>query len=567
MTLRIAIVIVFDLKGFSKQKHDKQKEIANELENTINTSIESINHRFEFKHTGDGYLIVIPDKEIPLFGEFINSLMVGLRPLEVNYQQCYRIGADIGIFDDNFNSLTGSHEHFSECGIQAARLEESGKQLSGKNESIVLVSERLAMLFNNQDLLLFEDREHVACKDRSLFAYRISIKNKQLDQDNFLRDFIFENHSNHIMSNIKNKHYNILVLDDEQDNRKILEFYLKDFSNDNDIHLNVFVACNGEKGLEIFNKHKIDLVLLDIMMPGYSGREIAKHIRNLYQNIIICFQSALGRTDDVMKGFRYGVEYYLTKPFEENELLFTVASLLSFREAFYDDYSWVWKFSQKYKFSIVETLMEIRKDNSRVLSAKNSYISNFLRHNIKNLVEKNVPKVSRQISANRIKNLSRQVKKISALAFVFAFNISDVCKFLKERIAELIKLDENLDIVFKCDFDRPHKDRFSHISSLLCLISYELLDNAVKYTGSIGLIEVTMFIMSIEPYIVIVVKNEGKEINENTTSKMFEKGFSSSGGTGLGLYLTKIILEQNSGTINYKYSKNKNNFIVKIPLN
>ncbi|MCL4124549.1 UNVERIFIED_CONTAM: hypothetical protein GTU68_055060 [Idotea baltica] len=84
----------------------------------------------------------------------------------------------------------------------------------------------------------------------------------------------------------------------------------------------VFVAYDGFKGLELLNQQQIDLVVLDIILPGMDGREIAKKIRDLgYDSLPIIMLTALGSTDNIVKGLDAGADDYLIKPFKFKELL------------------------------------------------------------------------------------------------------------------------------------------------------------------------------------------------------------------------------------------------------
>lgn len=84
----------------------------------------------------------------------------------------------------------------------------------------------------------------------------------------------------------------------------------------------VFVAYDGANGLELLKQKEIDLVVLDIILPGMDGREVAKKIRNLgYSALPIIMLTALGTTENIVKGLDAGADDYLLKPFKFKELL------------------------------------------------------------------------------------------------------------------------------------------------------------------------------------------------------------------------------------------------------
>jgi len=84
----------------------------------------------------------------------------------------------------------------------------------------------------------------------------------------------------------------------------------------------VFVAYDGQNGLELLKQQQIDLVVLDVILPGMDGREVAKEIRRLgYDGLPIIMLTALGATENIVKGLDSGADDYLVKPFKFKELL------------------------------------------------------------------------------------------------------------------------------------------------------------------------------------------------------------------------------------------------------
>jgi DNA-binding response OmpR family regulator len=105
----------------------------------------------------------------------------------------------------------------------------------------------------------------------------------------------------------------ILVVDDDKDIRNMIKIYLQ---NDN---YNVILAKDGSEALEMIENAKVDLVVLDIMMPGMDGMETCMKIREKYKMPII-FLSAKGEDMDKIMGLSAGGDDYLTKPFNPMEL-------------------------------------------------------------------------------------------------------------------------------------------------------------------------------------------------------------------------------------------------------
>jgi DNA-binding response OmpR family regulator len=106
----------------------------------------------------------------------------------------------------------------------------------------------------------------------------------------------------------------ILIVDDDINICKLLKLYL---SNEN---FNVFLCHDGSSALDILHKNKIDLVLLDIMLPVINGVEVCKLIRNDY-TIPVIMITAKDLLEDKLKGFEAGADDYVIKPFEPKEVI------------------------------------------------------------------------------------------------------------------------------------------------------------------------------------------------------------------------------------------------------
>lgn len=117
-----------------------------------------------------------------------------------------------------------------------------------------------------------------------------------------------------------NETQNILIVDDEKSNIDIL---LNLFSSMNKNSYNLIVALSGEKALQIIEKRAIDLILLDIMMPGIDGYEVCRRLKanKETQNIPILFITSSTDEDSIVKAYQLGAVDYVTKPFRAVELM------------------------------------------------------------------------------------------------------------------------------------------------------------------------------------------------------------------------------------------------------
>jgi PAS domain S-box-containing protein len=98
--------------------------------------------------------------------------------------------------------------------------------------------------------------------------------------------------------------------------------------------LNISVAPSGEKALEIIGKHKPDLILLDVMMPGMDGYEVCEKLKKdeNTNDIPIIFLTALSGVENIVKGFKAGGIDYITKPFREEEIICRAISQLKLKK-------------------------------------------------------------------------------------------------------------------------------------------------------------------------------------------------------------------------------------------
>ncbi len=106
----------------------------------------------------------------------------------------------------------------------------------------------------------------------------------------------------------------ILIIDDDKDIAELESYLLKEEG------FETVIKNSGEEALDEINKTKYDLILMDIMMPGISGIELCAKVREKVDCSII-FVTAKANLVDKMIGFEIGGDDYITKPFENQELI------------------------------------------------------------------------------------------------------------------------------------------------------------------------------------------------------------------------------------------------------
>ncbi|MFV2047919.1 response regulator transcription factor [Metabacillus sp. YM-086] len=113
----------------------------------------------------------------------------------------------------------------------------------------------------------------------------------------------------------------IMIVDDEAHIRELVRLYLDDEG------FEIVEKSNGAEALNYAENHKLDLVILDIMMPKLDGWELCKELREL-GDIPILMITSKGEAQDKIKGFKLGTDDYLVKPFDPVELVLRVRALL-----------------------------------------------------------------------------------------------------------------------------------------------------------------------------------------------------------------------------------------------
>jgi DNA-binding response OmpR family regulator len=116
----------------------------------------------------------------------------------------------------------------------------------------------------------------------------------------------------------------ILIIEDEIKIARVLKLEIEYEGYE------VLVEHDGRVGLEVALNNKIDLVLLDIMLPGLSGIEVLRRIRKANSHLPVILLTARGSTYDKITGLDYGANDYITKPFEIEEVLARVRSSLRY---------------------------------------------------------------------------------------------------------------------------------------------------------------------------------------------------------------------------------------------
>ncbi len=120
---------------------------------------------------------------------------------------------------------------------------------------------------------------------------------------------------------VEDKTFHLLIVDDDEEIRDLLGKLLKRYGYD------VSLACNGEQMFATLQQQTIDLIILDVMMPGEDGFALCRQLR-ADSNVPIIMLTAVGEETDRIVGLEMGADDYLTKPFNPRELVARVKAVL-----------------------------------------------------------------------------------------------------------------------------------------------------------------------------------------------------------------------------------------------
>jgi signal transduction histidine kinase len=341
-----------------------------------------------------------------------------------------------------------------------------------------------------------------------------------------------------------NESMNILIIDDNADNLKVVSNFLKSEG------YNIALSLNGENALKILETNRFDLILLDVMMPGMDGYEVCQKIKENIKTkeIPIIFLTARVEIDDIVKGFQLGGVDYITKPFNRDELLVRVKTHLDLSLS---------------KQQLLETIKTrdklysiIAHDIRSPLSSIKVLISAIAHGAIKTDTDDFKTLMNDLESAtNQTNTLLSNLLEWTRLQ-IGKVNINPQNLLIKPIIDDCISLfatqAKGKNIVVE---SVVNPDISAYIDEVtMHTVFRNLLSNALKFTPNNGNIR----IMSGESadFVSIIFKDSGVGMSQDVIKKIIDtnqhyssKGTNNEHGTGLGLYLVKDLIAQNNGTL------------------
>lgn len=357
------------------------------------------------------------------------------------------------------------------------------------------------------------------------------------------------------------KEFKILVVDDVVSNVILLKALLTKEQ------YQISTATNGEQALSMLSRETPDLVLLDVMMPGMNGFEVAQRMRNdpMYSEIPIIFLTALNASSDIVQGFKMGANDFISKPFNKEELIIRITHQISLVAA----KRIITKQTEELRNTINgrDKLYSVIAHDLRSPMGSIKMVLNMLSVSLsKEQIGKdlydflNVANQTAENTFSLLDNLLKWTKsQIGRLNVVY--QDCDISEMLADiiDIFHLIAQVKNVKLVFtNPDNHIPVRADIDMIKTVM----RNLLSNAVKYSKEVGVVEITS--EDAGNFVNVHVKDAGLGIRKEDQGKLLDVsshfttfGTANEEGSGLGLLLVKDFVEKNGGRLWFESEEEK----------
>ena len=353
--------------------------------------------------------------------------------------------------------------------------------------------------------------------------------------------------------------FKLLVVDDVQTNVLLLKALLGKEG------YGILVANNGQEAFEVIRNENPDLILLDVMMPGMDGFEVAERLKSeeFRCEIPIIFLTALDDTQSIVNGFKLGVGDFISKPFRKEELMVRIKHQLSLVAA--------------------RRIIEEKNEELRKTIAGRDKMYSVIAHDLRS------PMASMKMLLNTIM-MSVEKDKIDPDIFdmlemsnktseeVFSL-LDNLLKWTKSQLGKLTVIPQKLDISGLADgvvevmnsvaevkhiklIRTDHESFFVYVDiEMIKSILRNLISNAVKFSNPDS--EIKVGIKAEDGKVIVSVTDSGKGIKKEDQHKLLKDsthfttyGTNSEEGSGLGLLLCRDFARKNGGELWFESEEN-----------
>ena len=361
------------------------------------------------------------------------------------------------------------------------------------------------------------------------------------------------------MMQINPAEFKLLVVDDVQTNVLLLKALLSKEG------YGILVANNGQEALEVIRNENPDLILLDVMMPGMDGFEVAERLKSEEYRceIPIIFLTALDDTQSIVNGFKLGAGDFISKPFRKEELMVRIKHQLSLVAA--------------------RRIIEEKNEELRKTIAGRDKMYSVIAHDLRS------PMASMKMLLNTIM-MSVEKDKIDPDIFdmlemsnktseeVFSL-LDNLLKWTKSQLGKLTVIPQKLDISGLADgvvevtnsvaevkhiklIRTDHESFFVYVDiEMIKSVLRNLISNAVKFSNPDS--EIKVGIKAEDGKVIVSVTDSGKGIKKEDQHKLLKDsthfttyGTNSEEGSGLGLLLCRDFARKNGGELWFESEEN-----------
>jgi len=372
------------------------------------------------------------------------------------------------------------------------------------------------------------------------------------------------------------KKYKILIVEDNQENIDLLYYFLSPQGYE------LTAVMDGQEAIKAVESEKPDLILLDIMLPKLDGFAVCERLKKNSEtkSIPIIMLTALKDLKDKIKSLEVGADDFISKPFENVELLARVKSLLRLKE---------------YHDEIEKKNAELEKKNQSLMQMDDfkEDLINLIVHDMKNplfVIQGNLQMMSMGIDKNALDYLKKYISRIersSQQLLRMVVNLLDISRIQDGSIElkkEQVDFPKIINDVTKSIKDLPENENktinidigenVSYIASdksIMERVIDNLISFAVHNVEDTGTISVQLERVN-DASIRLMVIDNGTQIPKKFHDKIFEKfsqaEIKKSGykvGRGLGLTFCKLAIEAHNGSMNLDLENPVGNkFIIEI---
>lgn len=372
------------------------------------------------------------------------------------------------------------------------------------------------------------------------------------------------------MNNFSNKDCTILIVDDNVVNLQVIGQFLKSHS------YKIFVVTSAHKALELLDKTKPDLIILDILMPEVDGYELADIIktRKDLEEIPIIFLTAKNSERDIIEGFKHGGVDFIIKPFNQDELILRVNTHIQLK---------ISKDIIQQKNIQLEKLIRDKNEmlgiaahdlknpltgiNSYLSIIKNQQLDDAEKNTFFNFIENNVNRtlsiISDLLEVNVVEDGSINLQ-------MSQFNINDILYSLTETY-KLLCEEKNIDLKFS--YDNAISNIISDKDRTFQIID-NLVSNAIKFSPKNTTITISSSLNTPKNEVYVKVSDQGPGFSTDDKEKLYTKFSRLSAkptnreqSTGLGLYIVKKVVDLLNGSVKLiSYPDHGATFIITLPI-